>query len=554
MRRSLVLVVSFALLVVPTIFGQNFGPLPPLTAHVDVNVVNVDVTVTDHKGKPVMNLNRDDFEVFEDGKPMKLSNFSLVEKTMQSITRTPQTPAQQAAATSAPLHRKILILVDNNYLEKQERDRALRTIEKYLLSPEFQGEWAVAAIAHTILPVQPFTSDKSLIHGAFAQVVHMPVRASYHEIDRSILSDRTRKMLDFAQDYDYGETVRFASREQTFRNMMTLKYTARAVASMAQSYTADEGKKFMILVTGGMENNTSFTSYDKSTDRQMEQLRLEMVKIVDLMVREANAANFTIHVVNAKARGMQAPQHDVENRDSGISMSGQNLYLGGGGNDPIDTTDLDSIPLSVALGTGGMYLPSANLTESIQRIDTQTANFYSLGYTPDHNGDRRYHTIKVRVKKPGVSVANRVGYYDLSSDDRLEESLHARLTFDHVLGPLPVTLKLGTPRPSSDRGAIVLPVQADLPMAKVTLLPREDGFVGRVHVYLSVFDDKGRNVGFHHQTQEVAMTTAQHDKASGDPFRYSMNVRLQKGEFTVVITLRDELSNELGSVVKDVKL
>jgi VWFA-related protein len=551
MRRLLTAVVSFAFFVAPTIFGQNFGPLPPLTAHVDVNVVNVDVTVTDRSGKPVMDLSRDDFEIFEDGKPMRVSNFSLVEKTTQSITTTRPASPQQAAAVSTPLRRKILILVDNNYLEKQERDRALRTIEKYLQSSEFQGEWALAAIAHTILPIQPFTTDKSLLHGAFAQVQQMPVRASYHEIDRSILSDRTRKYLDFATDYDYGESIRFSSREQTFRNLMTLKYTARAVAAMAQSYSADEGKKFMILVTGGMESKTTFTAYDKSTDRQMEQLRMESVKIVDAMVREANAANFTIHVVNAKARSMQAPQHDVENRSSGIDVN--NVYLHGGGADPIDTTDLDSIPLSVALGTGGMYLPSANLTESIQRIDTQTANFYSLGYTPPHNGDRRYHTIKVRVTRPGLTVANRVGYYDLSSDDRLEESLHARLTFDHVLGPLPVTLSLGTPR-SSERGAIILPVQADLPMDKVTMLPRDDGYVGRVHVYLSVFDDKGRNVGFHHQTQEVSMTAGQHDKALGDPFRYSMNVRLQKGDFTVVITLRDELSNELGSVVKDVRL
>jgi hypothetical protein len=91
-------------------------------------------------------------------------------------------------------------------------------------------------------------------------------------------------------------------------------------------------------------------------------------------------------------------------------------------------------------------------------------------------------------------------------------------------------------------------------MDKVTLLPRDAGFVGRVHVYLSIFDDKGRNVGFHHQTQEVSMTTAEHDKAGGEPFRYTMNVRMQKGDFTVVITLRDELSNELGSVVKDVRL
>jgi VWFA-related protein len=549
MRRFAIVVVSFVLFTIPSISAQNFGPLPPLTAHVDVNVVNVDVTVTDRSGKPIMNLMRDDFEVFEDGKPMKVSNFSMIEKTVRSVTTTPS--SQEAAASPSAVHRKLMILVDNNYLQKQERDRALRTIESYLQSNEFQGEWAVAAIGHMIEPVQPFTSDKSLLQAAFNKVKHMPVSASYHEIDRSILSDQSRKSLDIGEDYDYGESIRFSSREQTYRNLMTLKYTARAVAAMAQSYSADEGKKFMILVTGGIENNTSFTNYDKGTDRQMEQLRLEMVKIVDVMIREANAANFTIHVVNAKTRGMQAPQHDVENRSSGMNVT--NLYTQKWGSEPIDTSDVDSIPLSVALGTGGMYLPSANITESIQRIDAQTTNFYSLGYTPDHNGDRRYHTIKVRVRRPGVSVNNRVGYYDLSSDDRLEETLHARLTFDHVLGPLPVKVSLGTPH-SGDRGAIVLPVQADLPMDKVTLLPRDNGFVGRVHVYLSVFDNKGRNVGFHHQTQEVTLTAAQHDKPTDAPFRYSMNVRLQKGEFTVVITLRDELSNELGSVVKDVRL
>jgi VWFA-related protein len=550
MRRLVTAVVSFVLFVVPSISAQNFGPLPPLTAHVEVNIVNVDVTVTDRSGKPLMNLTRDDFEVFEDGKPMKVSNFSMIEKTVKSVTTTIPS-SQQAAETPSPVHRKILILVDNNYLQKVERDRALRTIENYLQSDEFHGEWAVAAIAHMIVPVQPFTSDKSLIHAAIDKVRHMPVSTSYHEIDRSILSDQSRKNLDIGEDYDYGQTIRFSSREQTYRNLMTLKYTARAVAAMAQSYTADEGKKFMILVTGGMENNTSFTNYDSSNDREMEQLRLEMAKIVDVMIREANAANFTIHVVNAKTRGMQAPQHDVENRSSGMNVT--NLFLDKWGQEPIDTSDVDSIPLSVALGTGGMYLPSGNITESIQRIDAQTSNFYSLGYTPDHSSDRRYHTIKVRVKKPGLTVANRVGYYDLSSEDRLEETLHARLTFDHLLGSLPVKMSLGTPH-SNERGAIVLPVQADLPMDKVTLLPRDNGFVGRVHVYLSVFDDKGRNVGFHHQTQEVSMTTAQHDKPAEAPFRYSMNVRLQKGEFTVVITLRDELSNELGSVVKDIRL
>src|SRR3954453_9089951 len=127
MRRLLIAVVSFALVIVPSISAQNFGPLPPLTAHVDVNVVNVDVTVTDRSGKPIMNLTRDDFDVFEDGKPMKVSNFSMIEKTVRSVTTTPS--SQQAATSPSAVNRKLMILVDNNYLQKQERDRALRTIE-----------------------------------------------------------------------------------------------------------------------------------------------------------------------------------------------------------------------------------------------------------------------------------------------------------------------------------------------------------------------------------------------------------------------------------------
>ena len=43
-------------------------------------------------------------------------------------------------------------------------------------------------------------------------------------------------------------------------------------------------------------------------------------------------------------------------------------------------------------------------------------------------------------------------------------------------------------------------------------------------------------------------------KEPNQNFRYTMNVRLKKGAFTVVITLRDELSNELGSAVQEVRL
>jgi len=548
MRRSAIAVAL--LLLSSTLPAQNIGPLPPLTAHVDVQVVNVDVTVTDRDGQPVTDLTKADFELFEDGALQKISNFYVVRDSAVGDGASPAA-GTPAGDVPAEFRRKVLLIVDNNYIEKTERNIALTKMEKYVTS-RFGAEWGLVMVGHAAQIVQPFTTDVAAIHTAFDRAREAPTFYLHREIDRSILSDRTRRQLDLATTYDYNQAVRFSSREQTFRNLLTVTNTARAVAEMARAHSADIGKKYILLLTGGMELNTSFKAYDTAGDRELEQTRLEMVKLIDGMVREVNAANFTIHVVNGRTRGMQAPQHDVENRTSGIRI--ENLLREGGGNDPIDTTDVDSAPLSLALGTGGMYLPSNDIVASVARIDHQTANFYSLGYSPSsHHGDRQYHAIKVRVKRPGVRVANRVGYYDLTADDRLEEMLRARATFDRSIGALQVKMDVGAAKSRTDH--MVVPVRAGLQLDKVTVIPNDKGYVGRVHVYVSVFDRNGKNIGFHHQIQEVTLSPDQLRDAERETFHYTMNVRLQeKGEFTVVVTLRDELSNEMGSASEAVRL
>ena len=267
-------------------------------------------------------------------------------------------------------------------------------------------------------------------------------------------------------------------------------------------------------------------------------MRDQIGEISEAMVREANGANFTVHVINARTRGMAAPQHNVSNHSSGTTSA--NL-LRGFGNDPIDVTDVDSIPLSIALGTGGMYLPSSDIHQSLEKIDTLTSNFYSLGYSPEHNGDRQYHTIKVRVKRQGIRVANRVGYFDETPEDQLEQMLRLRMNFDSGFGSLPVKVQIGEAA-LGDRD-LVVPVTTAMPLARITVVPQDQNFIGRVHVYCSIFDENGRNIGFSHKTQEVTITPQQRSGA-GD-FRYTMKVHVQKGAFTIVVTLRDELSNEI---------
>jgi VWFA-related protein len=520
--------------------AQSVGPLPPLTAQVEVHVVNVDVSVTDRSGNPVLGLNKDDFEIFEDGRPQKVSNFSVVGGVPQPSAAT--SPVQATANT-----RRVMLIIDNNYLAVIERNRALDTVEKFL-DTSGGGEWAVESIGHGTEMLQPFTTDKARIRAALAKARTMPSSEAQNDINRTILSQRVTHKTDVTLPADYKDKVAFEGREQTYRNLMTVENTARAVVDTARAYSAEDGKKFIVLLTGGMELNTTFGAFEKEDDFEQKELKKQIDEISDAMVREANGANFTVHVINARTRGMAAPQHDVENHSSG--MTGADL-LRNLMNDPIDVADVDSIPLSIALGTGGMYLPSNDVRASLQKIDVLTSNFYSLGYSPDHNGDRQYHTIKVRVKQPGVRVANRVGYFDETPEDRLEAMLHVRTEFDSGFGSLPVQMQIGAAAAGDPE--LIVPVTAEMPLARITIIPQDQNFVGRVHVYCSIFDENGRNVGFLHKTQEVTMAPQQ--VQSGGDFRYTMKVHLKKGSaFTIVITLRDELSNEIGSKSETVRL
>ena len=83
MRRSLLAIGIFTALLSGAPAGQQ---APPSAAfQVEIDYVDVDVSVTDAQGNFVRDLTRNDFQVFEDGRPQKIDLFSLVE-----IPREPQ--------------------------------------------------------------------------------------------------------------------------------------------------------------------------------------------------------------------------------------------------------------------------------------------------------------------------------------------------------------------------------------------------------------------------------------------------------------------------------
>src|SRR5688572_26447591 len=60
---------------------------PPITFRAEVNYVEVDARVLDKDGKFIADLKPEDFQVFEDGKPQKVSAFSLVNIPLERVER-----------------------------------------------------------------------------------------------------------------------------------------------------------------------------------------------------------------------------------------------------------------------------------------------------------------------------------------------------------------------------------------------------------------------------------------------------------------------------------
>src|SRR6186713_786851 len=92
MKKRLLLVTLCTAVVstTPWLYAQAQAPQPqqpPITFRAEVNYVEVDARVLDREGKFIPGLEASDFQVFEDGKPQKVSAFSLVNIPLERAER-----------------------------------------------------------------------------------------------------------------------------------------------------------------------------------------------------------------------------------------------------------------------------------------------------------------------------------------------------------------------------------------------------------------------------------------------------------------------------------
>jgi len=565
---TLVSLVSLYGLTGAHVAAQSNGSPDPFTDVVSVEVVNVDVVVVDRDGQPVVGLSQDDFEIFEDGQPREISNFYASESSAAAFEH--HLAGNRVADAESPTGtvRRIALLFDANSLTHRERNKAIEAAKRFV-AEKFDGsyEWSVIAFDDQVRILQPFTADKYRVESSLERVKDLRllqrrrVQSTDSFLSEDPASTRAYQLVRSIQ----GRTglapslQDFEVRQRTLEMLHEAKRTALAAVFTMRSHARLSGRKSLILVSGALESLPSIEqligrsapgggqSQDRS-DPMLMTLQQELAQLMGTVVQTANASNFSIYPISALVQTTPtAPHHDVERRtaaflDSFDSISG--------------TVDTETAPRMLADGTGGVYFQTSKFYEAFHEVDSRTSNTYVLGFRTVREPDRKYHRIRVEVRKPGLTAKAREGYLHLSAADRVLEELSTPLVFPKERGDIPVTVSIAEGRDETSPKDRLLSVHAAVPVRDLTLVPQGEQSFGRVQVVLGVYDEHGNLLDLVPTQQDIRVeaTMVERVLAEGENASFKLNVRLKPGTYTLSLTLMDEVSSRFGTTLERVEI
>src|SRR5712691_9998126 len=134
---------------------------------IDTDLVPLDVTVTDAKGRLVRNLKKEDFKLFEDGIERPIASFNV------------------ERIEGAPRPAAIVFALDlSGSMSAEEIERvadAMREFSRRL--SEHPAVFALMTFGMHVKTIQSFTSDREKLERAFERLAHEPNGMSTHTYD-----------------------------------------------------------------------------------------------------------------------------------------------------------------------------------------------------------------------------------------------------------------------------------------------------------------------------------------------------------------------------------
>lgn len=520
-------------------------------------LVETRVVVTDRKGNVIKNLDKEDFEVFENDRGQVISFFSAEDLSGAKDQTRPST--SQIVENRATPGRTIVFFIDTLHLSTtsllETRQRLLKFIDERLTGNDVA---AVVTSSGSLGIFGQFTQDKEVLRNAINRLSVSPALRSntlYTPYLAAKVENEDGQALGVAmgivraeeslpddphfQDIIKSLTLSRAREiiaESTYRRrsaLFTLKAIAERLASM-------QGQRLILMLSDG------FTMIDDNGS----------VDSTDIQLATSRASRSGVIIYTFAAKGLKAaPIFDASN---GVRFSP----------DPQSANKIMSFVLAgerelegglqiLAKETGGeSFLTTNDLTGALGKAVDDNSFYYALSYYPSGNDNKRtFRRIKVRVKgHTDYNVRTQKGYFaeDLSKERLSDANDPQKRLLEAMNSPF------ANSQVEVDLSADFLDLQADGAQVslhtftngkKLRYVEENNGFVSKLAILVEVINSSGRAESITQDVIQIRLSPEQYKGAEQNVYRQVKRIQLKPGLYQIRVGVRDQATDLIGTAM-----
>ena len=397
------------------------SPTPPVdndVVKISTALIQVDVSVTDSKGKAVSDLKPEEIEISENGKKQKITHFKFVSVSRTVVDKAAAKediamPGRPVPLQREQVHRTIALVVDDYGLSFESIYFTKRTLRKFVAEQMQEGDLvAIMLTGQSIGTLANFTTDKRVLNAAIDRVRYNLMgtggSTAQDPIDPT-MTEMLKGLGDpFITDADVENDRKFQDAFKDFRAgtiaepFATMSYAVSKLKEMP-------GRKSVILFSDG---------FSLSPPRGGPGI----IETINPIIEQATRASVVFYAVDP--RGLQTTGYTAADKIVNPTaqayssrLSAQFRYL----------FDTQGGLVYLTEKTGGFTIKNQNdLSDGVRRVmDDQS--YYLVGYEPDadtfDSKTRKFNKLEVKVSRKGVNTRYRSGFFNFATESASVEQL-----------------------------------------------------------------------------------------------------------------------------------
>ena len=383
----------------------------PLVIRVGVDLIQIDATVTDKEGRAVTDLRLEEFTLEVDGRKREISKavfFGVPGRrsgpsgVVETGDRPPAEPARD--------HTVVFVIDDLNisFASMHQARRGLR---------KFASEWGNSRTRAALR----ITSDEASTFTLFGDAAQFEAAAA--GLRYNIRSDKgVRSVRPMMSERGMGAGMASAMRENLepipSAVLANLQQRFRSLISTINSLRSLPGRKAVVLVSEG------FTTLPPGVTPMASPGALGSLFLGETGIHEdlrliseaANRASVVLYAVDPRGLIVDLPGAADDPTPDQLNRVLQERWT--------DRVVSQASLQELADATGGLAIANKNdLKGGFGDVLRDQASYYLIGFEPAEqtfkrkSGNARFHKIKLSVKRPGLRVRTRAGFYGVTDDE-----------------------------------------------------------------------------------------------------------------------------------------